>query len=207
MAQADIISRQLSATAEASSMNIIDQHRISVENMEETLRINREEAQRRQRLQTEEAHIRAHQIDVYGDVAKTAAESMGQMGSTMSFGDGGGMNPAGMMTGMMMGASVGNSMAGMMGNMMQSISQPQPPPPPQTAIAQYYLVVDGAQAGPFSYEQVAQMAQIQRINQSTLAWKQGMASWQAISTIPELAEIFAATPPPLPNVPPPPPVL
>lgn len=206
IAQASILSKQLNATGEATSMNILEQQRIASENLEDTLRINREEAQRRHRLQTEEAYIRAHQIDLQGEVARTAAESLGKMNATMGFGDGksdGGINPAGMMTGMLMGAAVGNNLSGMMGNMMNNVSMQQPPVPPQEAMAQYYLVLEGMQKGPYTFAQLAQMAVSQQINRGTLGWKQGMPAWAPLDSIPELARIFAATPPPVPPVPPP----
>ena len=44
--------------------------------MEETLRIQREEAQRAQKLQTETQNISAHQLNQQTEVAKKAAESM-----------------------------------------------------------------------------------------------------------------------------------
>lgn len=209
MAQADIMTRQFSATGEASSQNILDQQRIATENMEETLRINREETQRRQRLATEDAYIRAHQINVQGEVARTAAESLGEMGASMSFGDGGGgMNPAGMMAGMMMGGAVGSNMAGMMGNMMQGMAQPQPPTPPQAVMTQYFLAVNGAQSGPFSHEQIRQMIAGQQINQATYIWKQGMPAWSPVSSLAEFADAFGAVPPPVPPMmPPTPPAL
>ena len=50
--------------------------------------------------------------------------NLGQMGTMSLGGDGGTMNPAGMMTGMMMGGAIGQQMAGMMGNMNQALNNP-----------------------------------------------------------------------------------
>lgn len=188
---------------------MLDNQAIQSENYTETLRINREEQQRLQRLQTEGANIVAHQIDAQRDVAMTAAESLGTMGAGMSFGDGGGMNPAGMMTGMMMGGAVGGSMANMMGNMMQGLNQPQPPAPPAGAIAQWHISTNGQQAGPYTIAQLQQMVGSGAISRTTYVWKAGMAAWEQAGNIQEVAAIFGAVPPPpppsAPQTPPPPP--
>lgn len=207
IAQADILSSQFAATSKASSQNILDQQRIASENMEEAMRINREETQRRQRLATEDAYIRAHQINVQGEVARTAAESLGMMGATMGGGGGDGMNPAGMMAGMMMGGAVGSNMAGMMGNMMQNMSQPQAPTPPQTAITQYFVVINGSQSGPYSHAQIRQMIGAGQLKKESYVWKQGMAAWDTLGSLAEFADAFGVVPPPMPPIPPTPPTL
>ncbi|MBO5893867.1 MAG: SPFH domain-containing protein [Alistipes sp.] len=206
MAQADILSNQFAATSIATSQNILDQQRIASENLEESMRINREETQRRQRLSTEDAYIRAHQINVQGEVARTAAESLGMMGATLGDGGSGGMNPAGMMAGMMMGGAVGSNMAGMMGSMMQNVAQPQAPTPPPAATTQYFVVVNGAQAGPYSDAQIRQMIGAGQLNKTSYIWKQGMAAWDVLGSLAEFADAFGAVPPPIPPVPPVPPV-
>lgn len=206
MAQADILSNQFAATSIATSQNILDQQRIASENLEESMRINRKETQRRQRLSTEDAYIRAHQINVQGEVARTAAESLGMMGATLGDGGSGGMNPAGMMAGMMMGGAVGSNMAGMMGSMMQNVAQPQAPTPPPAATTQYFVVVNGAQAGPYSDAQIRQMIGAGQLNKTSYIWKQGMAAWDVLGSLAEFADAFGAVPPPIPPVPPVPPV-
>lgn len=190
------------AQAKATTLDIEDQRQL---NLDLRARMN-EEAQRAQKLQTESSFITAHQINVQGDVARTAAESLGQLGGGMSFGDGGGMNPAGMMTGMMMGTAVGGGMSNMMGNMMQGLNQPQPPQPPTGAIAQYHISNNGQQAGPYSMAQLQQLAAQGQITPATHVWKPGMAQWCTISQLPELGQLFAAVPPPPPSGPPAPPV-
>ena len=184
----------------AATRNIEDERQL---NLDLRARMN-EEAQRMQKLQSETTFIGAHQINVQGEVAKTAAESLGQMGAgaSMSFGDGGGMNPAAMMTGMMMGGAVGGSMANMMGNMMQGVSTPQPPPPPPGVVAEYHIVNKaGAQCGPFNMQQLKQMISQGEINMETYVWKQGMSGWAFVKDVPEVRSLFGAVPPP-----PPPPI-
>ena len=167
--------------------------------------IDTEQYERVSKLSAESQFIQAHAINQQADVLKTAAQSMGQMGG-MDFG-GGGMNPAGMMMGMAMGGAMGNQMAGMMNNFGQA-TQPQQPmggiatPPPMPGSVQYMIAVNGQQYGPYNVQQMQQMAQSGQINAQTLVWAQGMPQWVAAGSVPELAQLFTATPPPMPPVPP-----
>ena len=169
---------------------------INAGNMEETLRIQREEAQRAQKLQTESNFMGVHALNQQTEVLKAGAESLGQMGNSGD-GGGGGMNPAGMMTGMMMGGAMGNQMAGMMNNMGQNMNQQQntPPPPPQI---QYSVSVNGQTAGPFDMQQLQQMVINGQLQKNTHVWKQGMGAWEIAGNVQELSSLFAAVPPPPP---------
>ena len=191
------------AQTDVSIKNMADMQGINALNMEETLRIQREEAQRAQKLQTETNFIGAHALNQQTDVLKTGAESLGNMGNMDLGGGGGGMNPAGMMTGMMMGGAIGSQMAGMMNNMGQNMNQQQNTPPPPPTIA-YSVSVNGQTAGPFNLQQLQQMAQNGQLTQNTHVWKQGMAGWEVAGNVQELANLFGAVPPPPP---PPPPVV
>lgn len=189
------------AQTDVSIKNMADMQGINALNMEETLRIQREEAQRAQKLQTETNFIGAHALNQQTDVLKTGAESLGNMGNMDLGGVGGGMNPAGMMTGMMMGGAMGSQMAGMMNNMGQNMNQQQNTPPPPPTIA-YSVSVNGQTAGPFNLQQLQQMVQNGQLTQNTHVWKQGMAGWEVAGNVQELASLFGAVPPP-----PPPPVV
>jgi hypothetical protein len=186
------------AQTDVNNKNLKDMQGINALNMEETLRIQREEAQRAQKLQTETNFIGAHALNQQTEVLKTGAESLGQMGN---IGGGGGMNPAGMMTGMMMGGAMGNQMAGMMNNMGQNMQQQQNTPPPPPTIA-YSVSVNGQTAGPFNLQQLQQMVQNGQLQKTTHVWKQGMAAWEIAGNVQELSNLFGAVPPP-----PPPPVV
>ena len=179
---------------DVSNKNLRDMQSINAGNMEETLRIQREEAQRAQKLQTETNFIGAHALNQQTDVLKTAANSLGEMGS---MGGGGAMNPAGMMTGMMMGGAMGTQMAGMMNNMGQQMQNQQnvPPPPPQI---QYNVAVNGQTMGPFNMQQLQQMVQNGQLTTTTHVWKQGMAGWEAAGSVNELSSLFGSMPPPPP---------
>lgn len=189
--------KTLEAQTNVNVQNLQDMQQINAMNMEETLRIQREEAQRAQKLQTETNFMGTHQLNQQTEVLKSAANSLGDMGAG---GGNGGLNPAGMMTGMMMGGAMGGQMANMMnqmGNQVQN-AQNMPPPPPQIA---YNISINGQNSGPFNLAQLQQMVQSGQINQNTHVWKQGMAGWELAGNVAELSVLFAPPPPP----PPPPP--
>lgn len=177
--------------------NLQDTQRINAQNMEETLRIQREEAQRVQRLQSETNFIGAHALDQQTEVLKTGAASLGNMGSMDMGGNGGGMNPAGMMTGMMMGGAMGQQMAGMMNNMGQQMNQGMTTPPPIPQV-QYTVNINGQNMGPLNLQQMQQLVQNGQMTAQTYVWKQGMANWEFAGKVQELASLFGAVPPPVP---------
>lgn len=194
--------RTMNAQADVNIQNLKDMQTINTENVSETMRIQREEAQRAQRLQSETNFLGAHSIDKQAEVLKAAAESLGQMGSmNMGNGDGGGLNPAGMMTGMMMGGAMGQQMAGMMSQMGQTVQGGMNTPPPIPNV-QYFTAVNGQQAGPFTIQQLQMLVGNGQLTKQTYVWKQGMANWDFAENVPEVAALFVTNTPP----PPPPPV-
>lgn len=190
--------KTLTAQTDVNIKNMNDMQGINAENLEETLRIQREEAKRAQKLQTETNFIGAHALNQQSEVLKAAANSLGDMSN---MGGSGGMNPAGMMTGMMMGGAMGNQMAGMMNNMGQNMQQQQNTPPPPPTIA-YSVSVNGQTAGPFNFQQLQQMVQNGQLTQNTHVWKQGMTAWELAGNVQELTNLFGTVPPP-----PPPPII
>lgn len=192
--------RTMNAQADINIQNLKDMQTINAENMAETLRIQREEAQRVQRLQSETNFLGAHSLDKQAEVLKTAAENLGQMGS-MNMGNGNGLNPAGMMTGMMMGGAMGQQMAGMMSQLGQTAQGNLNTPPPMPDV-QYYTAVNGQQAGPFTLQQLKLLKENGQLTKQTYIWKQGMANWDYAVNVTEVAMLFVTNTPP----PPPPPV-
>ena len=188
--------KTIDAQTNVNIKNLQDTQEINAKNMDETLRIQREEAQRAQKLQTETQNITAHQLNQQTEVAKTAAESMGKMGSGGG-GQGGMMDPGSMMASMAMGGAVGSGMAGAVGGMMQGMNQQKqtPPPPPQI---QYNVSINGQQSGPFGWQQLQQMVQSGQLTKDTHVWKEGMANWELAANVQELSSLFGAPAPPPP---------
>lgn len=198
----------LRAQAEVSTKNLFETQEINALNMAETLRIQREESQRAQKLQTESNFMGAHALNQQTEVLKTAAEGIGQMGMNLGGTSSSGFNPAEMMMGMAVGGSMGGQMAGMMNQMGQQMQSAMSTPPPIPQV-QYMLANNGQQFGPFNMTQMAQLVQNGQMTQQTYVWKQGMPSWELACNVPELAALFApVVPPPLPGgIPPMPPAL
>ena len=198
---AEQTTKTVEAQTDVNITNLEDTQRINAENMEETMRIQREEMQRAQKLQTEGQNMSAHQLNQQTDVAKTAAESMGKMGSGSGGAGGGTMDPGSMMASMAMGGAVGSQMAGAVGGMMGGMNQANQTPPPAPQV-QYSVSINGQQSGPFGFPQLQQMVQNGQLTKETHVWKQGMAEWALAGTVQELSSLFAAVPPPPPPAPP-----
>jgi membrane protease subunit (stomatin/prohibitin family) len=111
-------------------------------------------------------------------------------------------NPGGGQGGMenMFGMAIMSQMLnqGMMNKGNQQMQGTPPPPPPVT---QFFVVIDGQQQGPYTIEQLSQMAAQNKFTPQTLVWKQGMQNWAAAKTIPEFSTLFSPIAPP-----PPPPI-
>jgi len=236
--QENILS-QLATDAAVRNGMVARQASIQMDHQEDMLGRMREEAQFAQHTQTEStahrtdlssesAYLGAHTVNVQGAVMQTGMESLGQMGAMNFGGDGGMMNPAGMMMGMGMASGMAGQMGQMMGNMGNAFNNqvtmagaPTPPPmpgqmppaPPTQPAAAYFVLVNNQQMGPCDINTLRQMMGAGQINAQTMAWAQGMPQWAAMGSIPALAPLFQApqqTPPmpPMPgSVPPPPPVM
>lgn len=105
---------------------------------------------------------------------------------------GGAMNTA---VGIGAGVGIGSQVAGLAGTFINTQSPVAPPPVPQ---AQYYVVIAGAQQGPFDMASLQAMIQQGTVNENTLVWKAGMPQWSPLSSL----GIASAqpTPPPIPKV-------
>jgi len=215
---ADLAKNSAVANNKLEIKNAADMQQIQAQHMKGTLDIQRQESQRAQMLSTQTQFAGTHQMNLQADVAKAAAESMGEMGAG---GGAGGINPGAMMAGMAMGSAVGGHMAQQVGGMMAGMNQPvapgmtapvapgmpqappppnmQAPPPPAAPAApqiQLQVMVGGQQQGPFGMPQLQQMVAAGQITADTMVWGPGMAAWQAAGTVPALAAFFAPPPPP-----------
>lgn len=181
---------------------------IESNHMEESLAIQREQAARFAKLQTESQFLGAHQVNVQGEVLKTAANNLGEMGTMNlggaggSSGGGSGFNPVGIMTGLAVGGAMGGQMANMMNATAQNMPVPGSAPPPIPQVA-FNVLLNGQNSGPFGLQQIQQMIQQGQISPDTQVWKVGMVNWASAAATPELASLFASAPPPTPTAPPP----
>lgn len=159
---------------------------IEIDNLSELTRIQRKDVE----LGVESKNFAAHQLDQQAEVLKAAAQSLGATGSEAGGIAGGGLNPVGLMMGM----GIGGAMGGQIGGMMNSMSNT----PPLAPSAIYHVAINGKQSGPFSIDQLKQIAQTDDFTNNHHVWKAGMQGWELAGNIPELAEIFTLSPPPPP---------
>lgn len=104
---------------------------------------------------------------------------------------------AGNLMGMMLGAQMGGSLANTL--VQQNGSSGQQIPPPIPSQSQYFAVLAGQQAGPFTMEQLQEKIGKGEVLRETLIWKQGMSAWQKADTIPDMIKLFGSIPPPVPK--------
>lgn len=134
-------------------------------------------------------------MGIVGDMSKymqfNAAQSIGNPASAA----GGTM---GQTMGMGAGFAMGQQMAAQMAAAQAPAASPQAAPPPMPGAAQFFLGLDGKQAGPFDAAALTQLAAQGRLTPQTLVWKQGMANWAPAASVPETAAIVSNAPPPLP---------
>ena len=179
------------STADQQTKFIEAKTDIEITNLEETMRIKRKDVE----MGVEGSNFAVHQLNQQTDVLKTAAENLGEMGNVNlgGGGDGGGLNPVGLMMGMGIGGAMGNQMGGMMTN----LNKTQPPPPP---ILSYHISLSGQQSGPFNIDQLKQFAQGGQFTKNHHVWKEGMTGWELASNVQELAIVFSVVPPPPPTI-------
>src|SRR5205085_54834 len=98
----------------------------------------------------------------------------------------------GLGAGVAMGAQMMNNMMGVAGG--GGGAQAAPPPIPGGSM--FHVAVGQSQTGPFDLSALAQQAAAGQVTRNTLVWKNGMPQWAKAGEVPELASIFANTPPP-----------
>lgn len=205
----DVTEATVQAQTEANIKNIRDMQRIQMENLQEHLRIEREEGQYRVHKQTQTANFPAYQVEAQTTVGVAGAEALGHMGENgaagINLGGGGndGMDMAGIAAGMAIGGSVGRNIAGAMDNMMGNTpagisGSPVPPPIPRQD--RFHVAINGAAAGPFDLATLSSMVALRSLTPESLVWQEGMTNWIPAKTVPAIAALFnnGPTPPPIP---------
>ena len=201
----NVTTATVQAQTAADIKNIHDKQRIEAEHYEESLRIQCEEGQYAQRMQTRTTNFGAYQVEKQAEVGVAGANAFGQMNANgagnVDMGGGMGFNPAAMMAGMAMGGAMGQNIAGVMNNAMSGVNQPVQPGvvPPSIPTVAYHVAINGQAAGPFDMATLKQMAINGQLTAASLVWKAGMANWVKAETVDELKGVFANTIPPIPN--------
>lgn len=205
----DVTEATVRAQTEANIKNIHDMQRVQMENLQERLRIEREEGQYRVHKQTQTANFPAYQVEAQTTVGVAGAEALGHMGENGAAGidlggsGNGGMDMAGIAAGMAIGGSVGRNIAGAMDNMMGNTptgipGSPVPPPIPRQD--RFHVAINGAATGPFDLATLSSMVALRSLTPESLVWQEGMTNWIPAKTVPAIAALFnnGPTPPPIP---------
>jgi membrane protease subunit (stomatin/prohibitin family) len=114
---------------------------------------------------------------------------------------------AGLGAGVAVGQQMGGALAGMAGasgvvnpgNTSSPVASGPAGPPPLPGAVSFHAAIDGAAAGPFDMPTLTTYIKSGKLTRKTLVWKNGMASWAAADTVPELQSLFSDMPPPLPT--------
>lgn len=109
---------------------------------------------------------------------------------------------AGMGIGLGAGMAMANQMTQAMAGQMQQNQQnqqTQATPPPIPGHVNYYVAIDGKQHGPLNKQALTELVSTGQLNRESLVWKQGLANWAQAGDQPDLQDLFANTPPPLPK--------
>jgi len=95
------------------------------------------------------------------------------------------------------GAGIGIGAGIALGHQMTTQITPTAGPPPVPVA--FFVVVNGAQTGPYDMNTLSGKARDGSLTRETLVWRQGMADWTAAGAVPELQTLFAVVPPPIPK--------
>jgi membrane protease subunit (stomatin/prohibitin family) len=106
----------------------------------------------------------------------------------------GGAGAAGI--GMGMGFGMANQMGQMYGRGQEGAAQP--PPMPGTVGGDWFVALDGKQAGPFDRPELQEHARSGKLTGDTLVWRKGMGQWTKAGEVSDLADVIGSVPPPLP---------
>ncbi|WP_235557902.1 SPFH domain-containing protein [Sphaerimonospora mesophila] len=111
----------------------------------------------------------------------------------------------GMALGQQLGQQLGRQMAAGLGHGPQpapaaapAFPAGGPPPLPSQQQAQWYVAVDGRQQGPYELAALPGLVGTGALTRATLVWRTGMPDWLPAEQVPELTQVLATVPPPLP---------
>ncbi len=128
-----------------------------------------------------------YQYDRSMEVLKTAAANEG---------GGAGLMQAGV--GLAVGAGIGQQMTQQAGQMVTKLPPGATPPPVPSAAVKFRVAIGNQDIGETELEAIKKLVAEGKMNRTTLVWRDGMASWQAAESQPELKTFFQSQPPPLP---------
>ncbi|SCX26159.1 protein of unknown function [Ruminococcaceae bacterium P7] len=64
----------------------------------------------------------------------------------------------------------------------------------------YYVVLNGASAGPYSFDEIRELIRDGKVTRESYIWKPQMQNWEFAANIAELQPLVNFTPPPVPEI-------
>lgn len=98
-------------------------------------------------------------------------------------------------------AAVGKKVSGAFTGALSGFKKPAKGTPPPIPLVQYFVVLDGKQAGSFNMEQLAQMIKNGAFTGDSLIWKEGMSDWEKAGKVQEVQPLFEEAMPRPPVIP------
>lgn len=90
--------------------------------------------------------------------------------------------------------AVAQQMMSTMNHALNNMQVPGAGQPMQAPKMSYYAVIEGAQAGPFSEEELVRLIAAGRLTAQTLVWKTGMPAWVYAQEVPEINKLLMLNP-------------
>jgi membrane protease subunit (stomatin/prohibitin family) len=169
----------------------------NITDYEEKLRIEREEKQYAQHMETRQGNLGAFQTEAQRDVGVAGAQALGKMGENgagnVDIGGGGGggagFNPVSIMAGVALGGAVGKNIAGTMDTALSGANPAGANPPPVPTV-KYNVAKNGKPTGPYEISKLGEMAASGELLPDSLVWKAGMSEWGRADAQSELKPLF-----------------
>jgi membrane protease subunit (stomatin/prohibitin family) len=129
-----------------------------------------------------------------GDMAAYQAYQLGHAMPVAAANPAGGLAGAGVGLGMGL-AMAGPALSGQAPPPLRGAPQAPPPPPPPPAPA-WHVAENGQTFGPYAPAELARLVAEGRVRADSMVWSAGMEAWTPAARVPQLADLFAAPPPP-----------
>lgn len=89
-----------------------------------------------------------------------------------------------------MSAAIATQMINTMNHSISTMAVPGQMPPSGLVQTEYYIVVDGSQAGPMSDAEMTRLIENGTLTQETLVWSRGMTGWMQAGAVPAVRKLF-----------------
>lgn len=136
-------------------------------------------------------------MSLLGDLDRFQQFQMGEAMTMAAANQAGGGAAEGL--GLGIGLAMANRMVpGMATGTMVGVTPNQSVPPPAPTAVAWHVAVNGQTLGPYSLQQMMSGVARSEVTPETLVWTAGMSAWLPAGQVPQLASMFALSPPAVP---------